>query len=137
MAGFGSITISNDGLVGSATADVSVQDGPTVAGVTSMVQGMSTATAENTLSLSGQTITGVGVTLFVADNNRKNYVVQSFTIDGTGNNDIVYVGDNTVSTTNGIALLDGDSYTDDRWTGVVYAATASGETAYVRFWERS
>jgi hypothetical protein len=64
-------------------------------------------------------------------------VVQSFTIDGTGNNDIVYIGDASVSTTNGIALLDGDTYENDRYTGIVRAITKSGETAYVRYWERT
>lgn len=135
MAGFGAITVSNDALTGSATADVAVQDGPTVAASETMVQVMSTASAENTVTQAGQTITASALILS-ANNNRKSFVVQSFTVDGTGNNDIVYIGDASVSTTNGLALLDGDSYTDDRWTGVVYAVTASGETAYVRFWER-
>jgi len=135
VAGFGAITVSNDALTGSATADVAVQDGPTVAASETMVQVMSTASAENTVTQAGQTITASALILS-ANNNRKSFVVQSFTVDGTGNNDIVYIGDASVSTTNGLALLDGDSYTDDRWTGVVYAVTASGETAYVRFWER-
>ncbi len=135
MAGFGAITISTEATTGGATADVAVQDGPTVAASETMVQVMSTAGAENTVTQAGQTITG-SESVLTANNNRKNYVVQSFTIDGTGNNDVVYIGDASVSTTNGIALLDGDSYTDDRWTGVVYAVTASGETAYIRFWER-
>ena len=100
-----------------------------------MVQVMSTAAAENTVTQAGQTITG-SESVLSANNNRKSFVVQSFSIDGTGANDTVYIGDASVSTTNGLALLDGDSYTDDRWTGVVYAVTASGETAYVRFWER-
>jgi len=136
VAGFGGITINHDTLTGSATADVAVQDGPTVAGVTTMIQVMSTAAAENTVTQAGQTITG-SESVLSANNNRKSFVVQSFSIDGTGVNDTVYIGDASVSTSNGLALLDGDSYTDDRWTGVVYAITASGETAYVRFWERA
>jgi hypothetical protein len=134
--GFGAIRIANEDTTGSATADVAVQDGPTVEGVETMVQVMSTAAAENSTQ-AGATITGSGVTLFVAEPNRKNFVVQSFTIDGTGNNDIVYIGDASVSTTNGIALLDGDTYEDDRYTGIVRAITKSGETAYVRYWERT
>ena len=135
MAGFGGITINHDTLTGSATADVAVQDGPTVAAVETMVQVMSTAAAENTVTQAGQTVT-TSASVLSANNNRKSFVVQSFTFDGTGSNDIVYIGDASVSTSNGLALLDGDSYTDDRWTGVIYAVTASGETAYVRFWER-
>ena len=133
--GFGAIKVVNEGLTGSASQDVAVQDGPTVGSTETMVQVMSTAGAENTVLQSGVTITS-STQLMAANNNRKNFIVQSFTLTGAGNNDVVYLGDASVTTVNGIALLDGDSYTDDRWTGVVYAVTASGETTFLRFWER-
>ena len=138
----GGITVKNDGVTPAVggSALVATQDGILISGVTTEVQVMSTASAKTTIVLSGVTVSGATTSLLSgasANNDRKSFVIQSFPIDGTGSNATAYISDGTgtpVST--GIALLDGDTYTDDRWIGPVSVHVPSGVTAYIRYWER-
>ena len=137
IAGFGSITVSNDGTTGSATSDVAVQDGPIAGGTEGMVQLMSTCSGENTILLAGQTLTTSAVLVLPANANRKSFVIQSFSRDGVANNDNCYIGGTSgVTTLTGIALLNTDTYTDDRWLGDVYVICDSNTSTWIRYWER-
>jgi hypothetical protein len=127
----------DDGVVPAQTAYVATQNGPLVDSKATEVQVMSTASS-STMGIAAVievnvTITG-GETLIDANVNRKSVVIQSF--DPSSTNPVVYIGgDSTLTTANGIALLDGDTYTDDRWTGPINAIVTSG-TANIRVWER-
>ncbi len=136
----GGITVKNDGVTPAVggSALVATQDGILISGVTTEVQVMSTASAKTTITLGGITVSdNTTLELFAANNDRKSFVIQSFPIAGAGSNTTAYISDGTgTAVSTGIALLDGDTYTDDRWIGPVSIHVPTGLTAYIRYWER-
>ena len=145
----GAIKIINDGLITDTlaaagttqTAFVATQDGPSVDSNITEVQLMSTASAEsgNTTTVTvnnDNTTDGSSAALIIAaDVDTKSFVIQSFDTTST-TNDPVYIGHVGVATSTGIVLLDGDSYTDNRWQGAVYAIMTTGDSVKLRIWVR-
>jgi len=142
----GAIKILNDGLITDTdgttqTAFVATQDGPSVDSNITEVQLMSTASAESgntstiTVDNTNTTNGAAAVSIITADVDTKSFVIQSFDTTST-TNDTVYIGHSGVTTSTGIVLLDGDSYTDNRWQGAVYAIMTTGDSVKLRIWVR-
>ena len=91
---------------------------------------VNTASANFIVAVSTSAVVGL-----TSNTSRRSYVLQNFSEGGS--NSTIYIGSTSgVTTGSGIAVLDGDSYSDDGYNGNIYIISGSTAEINVRVWER-